>query len=44
MDRDLKGRDLRKRKKGRSNKDRRAKPKVRGRVRAERRGGLWEKN
>ena len=30
----MKGRDLRKRKKGRSNKDRRAKPKVRGRVRA----------
>ena len=40
----MKGRDLRKRKKGRSNKDRRAKQKVRGRVRAERRGGLWEKN
>lgn len=39
---DEKGRDSRKRKKGRSNKDKRAKPRIR--VRAERRGGLWERN
>lgn len=39
MDGDKKGRDSRKRKK---QQDKRAKPRIR--VRAERRGGLWERN